>query len=764
MEKELFIEKLVGMKNETERLNKIKKKLKLSSTGVEKRFDFFKRRSKYIKYYNYFVEYLNKLQVPYYIKGSSAWWSNFNPVIKKDLETYNIKKSCEDVLLYLQNKYPNNIDEIASFLPQNWDFSIFVPTGYKNKIKDNLIKKLKEIKLKMNNDKNFFSDKRVLRSSKNTEQILGFEINSENEGADTFKGSYISYCRIENRQGNKYKHFNDENVCTEQIKLDQKDKIGFLLFWITIHEVPNINKFYDNFLKPITIQEKTTIFDLELEQTPTKTFYLNIDGLLLGHIYMESKGVNRTDEKQLKVDELRLNSIGIYKTKEQRLKKLKKIYEFWTQNFEKNKLEWTKKDYNKFFKEYEYNNIVNGIKKLILQNLYDKNSKSDAITYLEKSLVNNYRPVINTIIINLSAYLKKTKISGISKIDMFIVGGDAFTRYIENSKISDIDIKLQLTPEITHIKKQLIEPKIKKQIQEIIIKFLSPYIIFLNYIGKFNNGPSFRIRQFDNTMEDSPYNLFSVDCKFFRNIPDLFDNFYMEYAILDISIGYNYNKHDYKYDYDMIDTNVKINMTNYFFNNNYNISQIKKQIESVYIESKLPVATRKFLIEDLQKTYENKSAMEGRLLSGKIEKDMRRYKLLKSKINSSEKIIKYNLSDPILTWTFKYQENIKQALTFCGCLYYNMFIELYNKIKGKKRKMTYTSTGYSYCNLVFLDSLKDDYLHISAKQCISDLNLDLEEQVKNYVKIFCKVMNKNNKEIQEPFNLISNIQIIEKLK
>ena len=751
MDKELFIEKLVRMNNDTQRLNEIKKKLKLSSTGKEKRFDFFKKRAKYIKYYNYFVKVLNELRVPYYIKGSSAWWSNLNSdgIIK---ESNN--KTCEEVLLHLEREYEENIDEIASFLPQNWDFSIFVKTGYKDKVMQQLIQQLGVIKKKMNSDKHIFPPGRILRSKTNEEPILGFEINSKEYGSDTFKGSYISFCRIENRENNKYEHFNDENVCTGQIKLDQKDKIGFLLFWITIHEVPDMDKFYNNFLKPITIKKKSTIFNKELDEKIEETYFLNIDGLLLGNIYMESKGVNRSNEKQLKVDELRLNSINQYKTAEDKFNKLNYLYNFWIKNFKQNELGWSNTDYKKFFKEYENKNIVNGIKKLILKNVIDDKSKIGGITYLEQSLVNNYRPVINNIIIELSKLLKKTKIEGISKIDMFIVGGDAFTRYIENSKISDIDIKLQLTPEANHNKQRNIDQKIKKNIEELIIRFLSPYVIYLNYIGKFHNGPSFRIRQFDNTREDSPYNLFSLDCKSSHSVPKLMKDFYMEYAILDISIGYNYNKHDYKKDYEMMKTDAKLNMSYYFFQN-YNdnkIKQIKQYINNIFLQATLPVATRKFLLEDLQKTYENESAMEGRLLAGKIEKDMRRYKQLKSQINSSSKIIKYNISDPFLIWTMFNQPDISKTLSLCGCLYYNMFIELYKKIRGKKKKITYTSSGYSYCN-------KD--LNVSdAQKCLNQLypNINIE----NFIDFFCKVMDKNNTQIQSPFYLISNSELIKR--
>ena len=839
--------------------------------GIEKRIHFFIKRCAYVKYFLMLIHTLNSSKILYYVKGSSAWFANAKDSLFDQewlADPSNI--TCKGVWEYLLAKHGDNAALLASFLPQNWDISIFTPNP--EEVTINIKQELDRIRELMIRDPDIKPQERQTRGSKGRETtgetVLDIDVNIATEGADTFKGSYVSLCRIENKQGNEYGEFDDELVCTNQIEHDQSHRVGFLVFWISIYnitdirnalepqvgEINSVDFFYEKFISKITRLLPATIFP---EGTGLNANFLNHEGLALNSIFMESSGVDRRQEKKLDIDSMRLNAMLKNKTPEEMVVFYKSILEVWETSFmvwatggglemftllrtkgassevarlcverggwtltpdiavewcaaassgnapgrvpgteEANPPEKTYLSrYNYFFNDsYQYDAILNTIKKNILK--YYMVDNDNMLNLIEESLVSLYRATVNNIIIDIYDKSRSLVIEGVESVNIFIVGGDAFGRYIEEGKISDIDVKLIITPTPPKNPKKgrwkkipVIDANIKNAVINFISDILSPYIIYLNYINKFVDKPTFRIRSYDASAEASPYSLISLDCRGKIDPPDTgVTGFFLEYALLDISIMYNYQQDDYTNYIHNSSCGYDIRLPGYLVDpvNMPQTPQVRPVVSSLIQASSLPVANALFLLTELKNRYEIPASVEARFFAGKIEKDILRYITLSEIIAKNKTyipvILSRNTMDPFLWYSMKLITKTEKVINYLGCVYTKQFDAIRLGVKNLevdfpdrrqqrwryviKAKTTYNSGRFIFCDHEYLindDNVQD--LHFFVGECQSDVlrvidpsgdaALSSELTLRERVKLFCKVLNRDNRELLD--NIIGTV-------
>jgi hypothetical protein len=748
--------------------------------GIQKRVYFFRKRCVYVKYFLMLINVLNSNEILYYIKGSSAWFANVrHNLFSQEFLADPLNIQCENIIKYILEKHGGNMALLASFLPQNWDISIFTNTPEQTRM---LIKQqLEIIKDIMINDPYIISQERVTRRKQRGETVLSIDINSNNKGADTFKGGWVSLCRTEDKHDNIYSDFDDKMVCTNEIKIDQINRVGFLIFWISIYTIPISQNLKDgdhpynfgtNFLSKITKWLPATIFP---EGLGIDANFLNLEGLALNSIFMESTGVDRRLEKKLDIDNIRLNSLLENRDPQEMLGFYKLILNIWETTFNL----WSDEEMKLFFyTEYQHQDILNTIQKNILK--YYITDGDNTLNNIEKYLVNLYRNTINNILMDIYDKSKSKRIEGVESIDLFIVGGDAFSRYIPTDKISDIDVKLIVTPirkaRSRSRKPPVIPLHIKNEIINFVSDIISPYIIYLNYTGKFFDRPAFRIRSYDASEQNSPYSLISLDCRGLIDVPDVgISGFFLDYAILDIAIIYNYNKEDYtKYIHNSI-CDGYITLPGYLLDSN-NMPE-KDQILPVLTDltqvSFLPVANSLFLLEELINRYENASSVEGRFFAGKIEKDIYRYNEIKKLTDLTPVITNSNVMDPLLWYSMKLIEKVSKVVNYFGCVYAKQFDTIRLGIKKLeldfpdrwtqtwryviKTKTTYNSKGYIFCDYEYLDNPEENLIDLDFFMggCLTDvLQINYSDNtmvqnsyvtLKKRVKLFCQILDKENK-------------------
>lgn len=731
-----------------ERDYQVKKYIGQGNNGIEKREFFFRKRCAYISYYVEFINALNSNGIKYYIKGSSAWFANAREFLFSGYPGDINKADCDSMMNFLHKNYKENIPLIASFLPQNWDICIF--SDQPGIAREEIYGYLQDLARRMEKDPNIIPQKRKTRSKKTDESsILSIKTNTNNDGADTFNGGWISICSEEYKHGHKFKDFDDKIVCTEPA---ETGRIGFLIFWVAIYHIPvhHVHNFSHNFLNKLTVNLPSTLTDKEQK---LNAVFLNPLGLLLNTLYMKAGGVDRKIDKKLDIDNLRMGSMGINK-----YEAYKQIHNIWINTFS----EWTEKDIDILFGPIPYNSIENEIKKNILNNYITP----EGISYLEtieNSLVTEYRPTINNILIHMNYKLSQTKFEGVESVKLFIVGGDAFARYITTDKISDIDVKLIITP---HKKQGGKRPVIPSYIREEIVRFvtetISEYIVYLNYTGKFFDKPLFRLRNYDATKQDFPYNLISMDCRGNHDFPqaDVY-GFFLDYAILDISIMYNNNKkstEDYVWE---IPCRGELRLPGYLVSDAPKSEQVVKVLHDLSDSSKLPIASVPFLVKEMVDRYENPDSVEGRFFAGKIEKDIQRYLSLKTqnvKLNDT-----YNIMDPFLFWTMNLVDRINLGLSYFGCIYSSQFNFIRSYKKGsklqvpapdrfhletktfvnRKSKTPFSSEKFSFCDNEYLKQIDMDDIHYFMGHCRLGFDNDYSwENTKKYMGVFCNIMNR----------------------
>lgn len=632
-----FIEQLINLKNEDDiNRNVIKfiNKPGKTQNAIRKREHFFLFRELLIPYYYEFIHILNKMEnanlLSYFIRGSSAW---FNNAVRTKSRNYKniaslLNKEVGDVI------YP-------AMLAQNWDFSIFVE-------KDNLLKVTNILS-------KFVSDlvKTIRKDMINAKQVSEKKMDNKIE---QFKGYYIALC-IEHESFREFADFADF-ACRSQ------SHHSFFAFWATLHPVNNLETFKKDFIIPLSIKLPASVI---AGPDHEKARFLNEKGLLMYSIFMYSEGLNRTLDKGINIDKLRM--LWFTKNWQDLAKIYLELYDIWQK---------VDKDEPFFENKWQYDNIKDSLQQNILKSIFIEDEGVDNLDLLDKRLIEFYRGIMNIIVIDLNRSIQKYKSPIIERIDVMIVGGDAFTRYISSSKTADIDVKVLVIPK-KETKERWFPNKEYFNIQDIISEVLSKYIVYLNYIKKFSPiYNQFRLREWDDVYPGrraDKFHLFSIDCRTIHktrvnlggNIYDL-KNFKHDLAILDVAITYDYDR-----SYADIET---INYMDVFPTSYMQCQYIKYPVN--ILDYKIPVSSAKYLMKELATRFDNDGQIFQRFESGKIMKDISRYRDLKAGNNL---IVKNNIVDLYLISTIL-DENSDNKLLFDYAAQYNY---LYNIIKfGKK--------------------------------------------------------------------------------
>ena len=321
--------------------------------------------------------------------------------------------------------------------------------------------------------------------------------------------------------------------------------------------------------------------------------------------------------------------------------------------------------YQKIWKNVkQYNEYEESIKKLFYMkgSCYNNEEFSNTFESYSENIVSNiFRPFINTLILKIKNDLKNLNAF------IFIVGGDAMRRYDYNiSKTKDIDTKIYI--------KGNIENKVEKIVIDNVSKFIYYMICIksrllenktlnlkggtLTFNSVLNDNYQFRLRKI-NKSDVFPIDLFSID---FRS---------------QVLINYFGTNYIYKQDIPILDIVIEKN---------------DKSENEVVNESKegLPIASRKWILNDLDKTYHNKALAIGRLWGGKVYKDKKRYSFFKSNqvLTTNQELSKLNEIDELFLEYLNDNE-------FKGSKYYAELFRLgYNRKTLYRHKIPYNKKNF----------------------------------------------------------------------
>lgn len=737
-----LIDKLIKIKEYDKRQKLINEFIKpkiTSDFSIKKRNFFFQNRKQIIPYYYKLITKLNELEkdgeLVYLIRGSSAWFNNIMNNIAKG-KTYNID-SFDDMYHDFKTSI-GNVNMVASLLAQNWDFSIFIN---KQKLKD-VFKIINEyvgdIKKQMNKD------------NINAQKI---SYNKDLDHLENFKGYYIALC-LDNREYSKYQHFSDY-VCNDI------SPYSFFAFWITLHPVENLNHIYDNFVKPITVKLPASIINcyepnitIQTEKFPNPKLqketikkranrteevskykkprfnycemldstanFLNFKGLLMFTIFMDSKYLDRTSEKGINIDKYRIKWLENDNIKRGII--YKELFEIWSNTF-KDPLDCIFED------KWQLFNINDTFRNSILKNIMNIDNSS-SFDLIDTRLIEFYRGVINTIVIDLHRNITTYKDEYIERIDVMIVGGDAFTRYIDKSKTSDIDVKVTVIPKKA-TEKTWMPDNIYEEIQQLVISILSKYIVYLNYTIKFSDiYTQFRLREWSDS-KGGNFHLFSIDCRTIHNVKQLgnktfnLENYNHDLALLDVSIDFD-NKRYYANDktiefMDVIP--IKRFQCNYI---DYNVE---------IMNLKLPVASPEFLIKEMNKRYKDPYLLEKRFYVGKIDKDIERYKTLKTNPRNFKE---NNVFDLFMASTLiREDKNLDSPKSNFSIYYYGyLYSGLYNYRRNQKKTKLFKKKFKFPFSLSHSENCK--YMYSIRPELCDFLDRKIKKEDPRLPLIYCK--------------------------
>lgn len=573
-----------------------------SDEAFEKRKFFFMYRETLLSYYLVFIEKLNELQerklIYYMIKGSSAWFMN---LMAGQRSVINSQKLFDKTV----KMFGDEMDAFA-FLPQNWDITVFVD-------QNNLDDAFREI------SKIFRKIEKMMTEIPKT---FKFENKSLNK-IEAFRGYYLALCtgakkatRFSESDMEKYEKFSDY-VC-QSIN-------GFFFVWMNLIPLTNLQDTTEKLFRHISTNYQADM----LSNSKIKATFLNVDGLLLFNSILNSSDVNRASEKGFDIDKIRSKWIkdSIENSGGNIVSNYFNLIKWWTDAFGSNT------ENPIFVDKFQYQNILYTIQTELLSNLVvNDHDRNDII---DVTLINLFRPIVNTLVIDLNNVFSKYKHNVIEKIEVVIVGGDAFTRYIKQSSTSDIDIKVIVTPKID-VKDVWMPDDVWNDIQGIMTHVMSKYIVYLSYIYM-GSRVSFRLRDID-VIKDKLRNfyLYSIDVRTIHNIQvenlGNLEEYRHELALFDAAIIFD--RHRYYSNMNVINnlpTLVSPNLQEYYIN-----LPVKKYKKNPL----LPIATTEFLMADIEQTYSSKLA-KIRIAKGKSNKDIVRYNALKdfiTTINDNNKI------------------------------------------------------------------------------------------------------------------------------
>lgn len=636
-----YITKLINL-TPVEIQAKLLKCLNIQKTPflVSKKRNFFFKflRENLLPYYYDIIKYLNslektglqlidkktkkiqKIKIRYVIRGSSSWYMD---MMKDYINTPLSTQEILDTIMTICNKNPHLA---ASFTPQNWDISIFCNES--------------DLPDVLHHVKNHF---RSIATQIQQEQKIQTSVIAEEkylDRLDIFSGVFVAIC-LSNNNFKQYKMFAEPDC-------NKLSDSSLFMVYATLHPVDNLANFNKKLFKHIVIKyKKASIYNSNKYTEPAN--FLNLHGRLLYVTTMDVDNVNRIQTKGIDIDTMRKQ----YIIDKEGVMNIALIFNqlicYWTDTFspqlnpkmypeqkDKNNIVKTYKYDSLFEDEFQYSTILSGLQNKVLSYSFsDKNNTSD-LDKIDQVVITYFRPIINSIIIQLSEELAvyEKKYKEIQEIAVFIVGGDAFTRYIKSASTSDIDIKIIVTP-VVKTQEKWFSLHIWKEIRKKIINTVSKYIVYLNYILKFthnttsqNLSPLFRLRSHDG-IQSSKFYLFSIDVRTKHNVNVKCKEQFLTYkqyvhdlAILDISVSFDGMKHYKSNKITYMNTSPSTNLLD-----NYIHLPLTK-----FYNKKLPVASVDFLIEEIEHRYSDPVDLSNRFSAGlqKIQKDIIRYTDLSS--------------------------------------------------------------------------------------------------------------------------------------
>jgi len=376
------------------------------------------------------------------------------------------------------------------------------------------------------------------------------------------------------------------------------------------------------------------------------------------------------DEFGLNVDKYRQQLF--FKKKQnipQFLEELLRIYDYYFQNF---------KSHNAFFID-KINEIIEKYKSHHYENFKD---------FVDKWFMSMFRPSINSFILEINEELFRE-----FGVKLFIAGGDAMRRYENDiSFTKDIDTKLY----IGDIKKEgKTDEEIKAEIVSIIVKHivkLRNYLeqniqtIFqplLKYDKRKNNKGTKVL-----TFKTSDNRIFGVDIL----LDDLNKTKFQQFRTRE-----NKKRVDFPVDLYSIDFRTFIGI----YDDKGNLIGKKKSHDisllDVVLQDKdnyypwystevdgIPVASLEFLLEDFYKTYHMDDRALARISSGKVKKDIERFKKIKELYESRISPNKNNRGILEIPNIDKVIELLKKNRDIIEPINFNLFNEFLMKIKNKQ--------------------------------------------------------------------------------
>lgn len=211
-------------------------------------------------------------------------------------------------------------------------------------------------------------------------------------------------------------------------------------------------------------------------------------------------------------------------------------------------------------------------------------------------LINKFRIYVNSFLVYVNEEIKKNKLDA----QIFLVGGDAMKRHKRTiSKTADFDTKVYCTKSNKDNVEKIVRTGCTKLIDLMsrsLKDIVSDHIHLNDLVFTLRSGTNlqFRLRKIKEH-ENFNFDLISVDYRYY--IKQNTNRFKIDLAFLDVV---------------------------------FQTIQTKKQLEKdniVYL-NEIPVASLKFLIDDMKNTYSSKELAMMRYFNGKHKKDLKRYKIL----------------------------------------------------------------------------------------------------------------------------------------
>ncbi len=576
-------------------------------------------------------------------------------VISKTVSEYVISTHFTH-MLSLDN-YNAAIHYFSPITPLAWDIKIFIVGGGEG------------IETKINNQIRTFINNMSAELTKNTSDLRGggggtrsgsrkeklerFTTRKVQKDYDYFTGTMYRMCMLLGKK-NKETDFSDEGCFDESVQ--SKEYTARTVFNLKIINSIGKKESIDRFIENMTRQVHSSLNDNTSEMVPMT----NRIGIEFEIMITISKILEKEREANVVLKGVRSATNLNFPNTESR-----NMFYNTTRKLSQEELKMlvnTALDSNLPYDIFEQKSIIEEITKNVLTLSGDSKK-------IETAIVNDLRPYINSILalmrVEMNKLTEKIKegkdeyadddVQDIEKIDLFIVGGDAIGRFIPSTTgyMSDIDVKLFLTPKSGRGGKNM-SSKLKKFINSKITECLSQYVVLLRMMFKYNAElkdsdskviHKFRLRRGDfyrpwsmneKDIERGKYIIYSIDSMSeinLENSPNLMSvltpnsltlsrsmsAISYQFAVLDISINYNADRININELYDTHNLVSKPSSVPKI------VSRKKFTIEEKKSEPILNIATKKFLIDDIEKRYEFLETALPRYMQGKLEKDLERY-------------------------------------------------------------------------------------------------------------------------------------------